>query len=107
MSALQRHIKLLWKPPRGKESSQVMVAFRVNRAGELMQLVIQRSSGETLVDEAALAAIRRVFPFKPLPSEFTQPYIDIEFTFDYNVFGNKRRLAQRSGNPNLNMMTGD
>ena len=38
-------------------------------------------------DRAALNAVEVTAPFRPLPAEFKGQYIDIQFTFDYNVFG--------------------
>ena len=40
----------------------------------------------TIDDRAALKAVEDSAPFRPLP-EHAPPSVDIEFTFDYNVFG--------------------
>lgn len=92
MRELQRRIKRSWHPPRGNESKQVVVVFRINRQGQLVQSQVSKSSGEPLADQAALAAIQQVFPFRALPPEYADEVIDIEFTFDYNVFGTKQGL---------------
>jgi outer membrane biosynthesis protein TonB len=38
-------------------------------------------------DNAALNAVKLAAPFRPLPPEYKGQNIDIQFTFDYNVFG--------------------
>lgn len=96
MKDLQRRIKESWRPPRGNESKRVVVVFQVNRDGKLMDVRITHSSGEPLADQAAIVAVQRVFPFKPLPQEYAEPDIDIEFTFDYNVFGDKPKKNRNS-----------
>lgn len=98
MQELQRRIKQSWHPPRGNESRQVVVAFQVSRSGQLNRIEITRSSGVPLADQAALAAVEQVFPFRSLPPEYTEEDIDIEFTFDYNVFGEKQRIMEESFN---------
>lgn len=89
MEELQRRIKRSWKPPRGNESKRVIVTFRVNSSGELSDLSIKKSSNFQPSDDAALLAVRTAAPFARLP-EGAPPVVDIEFTFDYNVFGGGR-----------------
>lgn len=87
MSELQRRIKSNWDPPKGNESKRVVLAFKVSKDGRLLELKIATSSGVRVADQAALSAVQLTAPFRPLPAEFRKPSIDIQFTFDYNVFG--------------------
>ncbi|MDP3508302.1 MAG: TonB family protein [Candidatus Melainabacteria bacterium] len=85
MAELQRRIKRAWFPPRDARSKRVKVIFKVHRNGEMTNLRLANSSGLTAADEAALKAIETAAPFHPLPPG--APFdVDIEFTFDYNVF---------------------
>ncbi len=86
MNDLQRRIKRAWRPPRGNESKRVIVTFKINRDGELSNLLIKKGSGFEPSDKAALLAIQNAAPFGRLP-EGAPNAVDIEFTFDYNVFG--------------------
>jgi len=86
MNELQRRIKHAWRPPRGNESKRVIVTFKINRGGELSNLVIKKGSSFEPSDKAALLAIQNAAPFARLP-EGAPNAVDIEFTFDYNVFG--------------------
>ncbi len=89
MADLQRRIKRAWFPPRGQESRRVVVIFKVHSGGELSDLRIDKSSGVATADQAALEAVRNAAPFRPLPNG-APSVVDIQFTFDYNVFSGGR-----------------
>lgn len=85
MAELQRRIKRAWFPPKIARSKRVQVIFKVHSNGEMSNLRLANSSGLTAADEAALKAIESAAPFHPLPAGAPAD-VDIEFTFDYNVF---------------------
>ncbi|HSA07540.1 MAG TPA: TonB family protein [Candidatus Gastranaerophilales bacterium] len=87
MRELQRKIKRKWNPPRGNKSKRVVLLFKVSKDGRLLTLKIQNPSGNPESDSAALDAVKSAAPFLPLPPEYRGDDIDIQFTFDYNVFG--------------------
>lgn len=87
MRELQRKIKMNWEPPKGNESKKVIAQFRIDRDGRLLSANILQSSGLSSNDEAAIKAINLSAPFKTLPAEYKASFVDIQFTFDYNVFG--------------------
>lgn len=84
MADLQRRIKRGWFPPKGEEGKRVVVVFKLGAQGELVDLRLDHSSGSATADEAALNAMRHA-AFRPLPEGAKAP-IDIQFTFDYNVY---------------------
>jgi len=88
MADLQRRIKKHWFPPKGNESKRVVVVFKVHSGGELSQLRLDHSSGVAIADQAALKAVEDAAPFRPLPAGAPDA-VDIQFTFDYNVFTGK------------------
>ena len=90
MKDLQQRIKSNWNPPRGNESKRVVLLFKVAKDGRLLSCSVFQSSGMKEVDSAAIAAVRMASPFRPLPEEFKNQSVDIQFTFDYNVFGSNR-----------------
>lgn len=45
------------------------VRFRVDRQGRLLFATLQRSSGNALLDEAAMDTIRRAQPFPAIPDD--------------------------------------
>lgn len=85
MADLQRRIKRAWYPPKGNESKRVQVVFKVHSNGTMSNLRIIGSSGLAIADQAALKAVQNAAPFRPLP-EGAPADVDIQFTFDYNVF---------------------
>lgn len=87
MRELQSRIKYNWDPPKGNESKRVVLLFRIAKNGQLLSNRVSKSSGLAAADRAALNAVEVTAPFRPLPAEFKGQYIDIQFTFDYNVFG--------------------
>lgn len=90
MRELQRRIKMNWDPPKGDESKRVVLMFKIARDGRLLSCRVSRSSGIQAADRAAMSAVELTAPFKPLPPEFKGQSVDIQFTFDYNVFGASR-----------------
>ena len=90
MRELQRRIKLNWDPPKGNESKTVVLLFKIARDGRLLSCKIHRGSGLPIADQAALKAVELTAPFRPLPADFKGQSIDIQFTFDYRVFGASR-----------------
>lgn len=89
MREMQRRIKKAWFPPKGNESKRIKVTFKVNKDGSVRKVKLLLSSGVSIADDAAIQAINDASPFQPLPDGVGDE-IDINFTFDYNVFGGKR-----------------
>ena len=87
MRELQRRIKMNWDPPKGNESKRVVLLFKIAKDGRLLSCSVFKSSGLQNADKAALNAVHLAAPFRPLPPEYKGQSIDIQFTFDYNVFG--------------------
>ncbi|MFN8550690.1 MAG: TonB family protein [Candidatus Obscuribacterales bacterium] len=85
MADLQRRVKREWFPPKGNERKRVRVEFTVDRSGAVSNVVIKDSSGLPEADQAALKAVKSAAPFKALPNG-AKDHIDLNFTFDYNVF---------------------
>lgn len=91
MRDLQRRIKMNWDPPKGNESKRVVLMFKIAKDGRLLSCTVHKSSGLPAADNAAINAVKLTAPFKPLPANFSGPSVDIQFTFDYNVFGGSYR----------------
>ena len=87
MRDLQRRIKANWNPPKGNESKRVVLLFSIAKDGKLLGVRVAKSSGLKVADDAAISAVKLTAPFKPLPAEYKKSSVDIQFTFDYSVFG--------------------
>ncbi len=89
MRELQRKIKRAWYPPKGNESKKIKVSFKVFKDGHIAKVKLITSSGVSIADDAATQAVSDAAPFAALP-EGAGTEVDINFTFDYNVFGQRR-----------------
>lgn len=89
MKELQKRIKMNWDPPKENESKKVVLLFKIDKDGKLLAAKVFKTSGNDKADKAALKAVEVTAPFKPLPYEFKGKSIDIQFTFDYNVWQSK------------------
>lgn len=87
LEQLQQRVRQQWMPGLVQSSWQTVVYFSVSRSGQVSNLRIARSSGDSATDEAALSAVKRATPFAPLPTEYTEDYINIRFTFNINTYG--------------------
>ena len=60
--------------------------FRVLQDGNVTKdsLKITASSRKSDLDAASLQKVREAAPFSHLPEKFTQPFVELRFTFYYN-----------------------
>lgn len=58
--------------PRVRASGQVVLALQVSRGGQLAGLSVARSSGDPVLDEAAMTAVRRAGTFPAAPAGLTE-----------------------------------
>ena len=84
---LQQRVRQQWIPGLTQNSRRTVVYFAVSRSGQVRGLRVVRPSGSSVTDSAALGAISRAAPFAPLPSGYSENYINIRFTFNINVSG--------------------
>lgn len=85
MRNLQVKIRSNWHPPKNDSSNTVEMLFRIAKDGSLISHEILKSSGIPEVDKAAVDALILSAPFEPLPKSHNESYVDVQFTFDYNV----------------------
>lgn len=85
LKELHIRIKNSWSPPHG-ETRSVEVLFRVKKDGRLAFLKITRSSGRSETDSSAVKAVTGAATLAhPLPKDYTPNYLDVSYTFKYNV----------------------
>ena len=65
-----------------RRNGKVVVEFKIGRNGNLIALRIISSSGNPELEKSAIDAVKRTAPFKSLPSEYREDYIDYQYTFD-------------------------
>lgn len=69
---------------RGLEG-QVMLSLRIARDGSVQALAVQRSSGEPLLDDGALATVRRAAPLPPLPAGLPEAALDVNVPLSFGL----------------------
>lgn len=63
-------------------SQKPMVVVEIQRNGTIQVPRIEKTSGSTLYDQAALRAIMDASPFPELPGDWTRPVLRVMFRFD-------------------------
>jgi len=69
------------------EKGIVVLTFKIMRDGSVPspEPVIQSNSGKEPLDRAAYSSVRASNPFEPLPPQFSGPYIELRYTYLYNI----------------------
>jgi TonB family protein len=64
---------------------QPVAVFDINREGQVSRLAIEKSSGNSYYDQAALRAITEANPFPPLPAEFPGQTLRVHLGFNFSA----------------------
>ena len=56
---------------------------RIEASGQLSEVIIRKSSGSRVVDQAALDILRRASPYAPFPSEVAAEYDRVQFAYKF------------------------
>lgn len=89
LKLLQGKISSVWSPPAieiGQESKEVVISFILMTTGKIQEIQVEKSSGNTFFDQAALRAVYMANPLPPLPRGFRDPNLKVHFSF---VMGRK------------------
>jgi protein TonB len=68
-----------------KEEGQVIIGFTLKRDGTVLTAWIERSSGNPLLDEAALAMMHRASPVPPIPDRYKGNELKLAMPIDYSI----------------------
>ncbi|HAT50194.1 MAG: energy transducer TonB [Nitrospirae bacterium] len=84
---LKERIEQGWVyPQRAKRqnlSGNLRIRFTIGRDGHLLDIKILRSSGETVLDESALNAVKAAAPYAPFPEHWKLEKIHVTTSFEY------------------------
>ena len=87
LSRVFRHIEPFRHYPdmarANRQQGRVVTRVVINRAGELLAISIERSSGWPLIDNAELAAIRSAMPLPPPPATMPGDSIALNLPYTY------------------------
>ncbi len=83
LEAIERKVSRNWfsAVSSGKEGLTCIIYFRLGRNGNVVDVRVERGSGNNYFDRAAIRAVRSSAPFPPLPRAFSESYLGIHFTF--------------------------
>lgn len=87
MNNMQHTVKANWNPKTNSENStRVVLKYRIHKNGEISNIEVLKSSGDKKMDETAIEAVRKSSPLAELPDAIKENYVDVNFSFDYNIF---------------------
>ena len=69
--------------PRISEAQRVYVTFDIKRDGHPTNVQVEQSSGVPSLDQSAVRALQRIDTFGPLPPDYSESKVSVEFWFDY------------------------
>ena len=81
-SAIRRHTRTPSKAARMGITGRAMVSFTVQPSGAAKNIVLASSSGNALLDNAALAAVRQASPFPRMPEGMSQISLTAPIVFE-------------------------
>ncbi|WP_016879828.1 TonB family protein, partial [Chlorogloeopsis fritschii] len=87
LEQMRQKVRQHWIPGLSQSSRRTVLNFTINRSGQVSNIQVAQTSGFDVTDEAALNAVRLAAPFAPLPTGLSSDYINIQFTFSINVYG--------------------
>jgi colicin import membrane protein len=64
---------------------QPVAVFDISREGQVSRIAIEKSSGNSYYDQAALRAITEANPFPPLPAEFPGQTLRVHLGFNFTA----------------------
>ena len=72
------------RPPVDKQG-RTGIRFKIYPDGRAKELVLEHPSGDISLDRAAWGGITGASPYQHLPKQFTGPYLELRFGFNYNL----------------------
>jgi len=80
-----QRIRNAWVLPeevlRGKKDLETIIAIRIGRDGQIIDIQFEKKSGNPYLDESALRAIKKANPLPPLPPGFEEDKFDVGVRF--------------------------
>jgi hypothetical protein len=97
---LKHRVKQHWIPPLaftalGAIHGYTVVLFRIYPDGHMEGMDVVETEGHESLHRASANAIRGAAPFRPLPDNFPEPYLEVRFGFYYLLPGDAERFFNR------------
>ena len=85
LATVQNSLKRYWNPPpepiATRKKRVVVIGFKILKNGKVEGVMVERSSGRDVLDDAAVMAVRNAAPFMPLPYSFDEEKLGIHVPF--------------------------
>jgi len=97
---LKHRIKNNWVPPLaftalGAIHGYTWVRFRIYPDGRLAAVKVEEAKGHDSLRRSSVNAIRGAVPFRPLPDDFPEKYLEVRFGFFYLLPGDEDRFFKK------------
>jgi outer membrane biosynthesis protein TonB len=97
---LKHRIKQHWIPPLaftalGAIHGYTWIRFRIYPDGNMEAMEIVETEGHESLHRASANAVRGAAPFRELPKDFPEPYLEVTFGFYYLLPGDEERFFNR------------
>lgn len=79
---IRRRVKRNWQPSSANRNRHTVLAFSIQRNGQITGLRVSQSSGSSKVDGESLEAVQKAGPFAALPANYPNEQLDIVFSFN-------------------------
>lgn len=98
---LKQRVKQHWIPPLaftalGAIHGYTVVLFRIYPDGKMEALEVTEEEGHKSLHRASVNAIKGAAPFRPLPGNFPEDYLEVKFGFYYLLPGDAERYFHRT-----------
>ncbi|GEM_PF-4021076 len=81
VAKLVERIRVNWILPEAKKGLEAIVDVKINKKGEAVEIKFEKRSGDIVFDESCIRAVKRSFPFEPLPFTYKEEYLEIGVRF--------------------------
>jgi outer membrane biosynthesis protein TonB len=97
---LKNRIKQHWIPPLaftalGAIHGYTKINFRIYPDGSLQAMTVIETNGHESLHRSSANAIKGAAPFRPLPEDFPEEYLDVIFGFYYLLPGDEDRFFEK------------
>jgi outer membrane biosynthesis protein TonB len=85
----KRKLYRVWVPPvafsMGLISGYTIIYVKINRNSEILDYKVLKHEGHHTLQESSVGAILSSFPFKPLPEDFPENYLEVRLILGYRL----------------------
>jgi protein TonB len=82
----------------GRRHGRPTLEVAIGPQGDLVEIVVRKSSGDSSLDQAALKILRMAAPFEPLPSGITDEFRTLRFAYEWDFDAGEPPRATAAAN---------